>query len=475
MPENSRSPLAFIGLTLLATSLLLVWNSVSRYQDYLGHQQELAQRVARSAASELSVQIRELRHRVRLFAGEERAAIARVARNPEDMEAYDRLEALVDRHFRDHIAFGVARADGEPAAVDFDNPVGDVCLADLARFTQGGDPYAVYLHPQPGAYHFDVMAPWRAGPRESGAFFVSFPPDMVARVLRHGELEGHRLLVLHAGQPGLVEVTSEGARDQLAGAHRLAPEALARAGEPVPVPGTRWVVAHVPAPGIHSTMRDSIARETGLFIVSLVLLSLLMVRFMRRSEARRFAAEASLRRAHHELELRIRDRTRRLTEANAELRKLFDEHRVSERTLREREATLRAVLESTVDGIVVMDEHGTIQTFNRAAEGMFGYSADEVLGQNVKILMPEPWHGEHDAYLSRYLETGHRKIIGIGRRVEGLRRDGTTFPLDLAVSEARIGRHRLYTGILRDLSAQGHGEQPPRTAAGCGVPRQNLP
>jgi PAS domain S-box-containing protein len=78
-------------------------------------------------------------------------------------------------------------------------------------------------------------------------------------------------------------------------------------------------------------------------------------------------------------------------------------------------------------------------------------------------------------YLSRYLETGHRKIIGIGRRVEGLRRDGTTFPLDLAVSEARIGRHRLYTGILRDLSAQGHGEQPPRTAAGCGVPRQNLP
>ena len=95
---------------------------------------------------------------------------------------------------------------------------------------------------------------------------------------------------------------------------------------------------------------------------------------------------------------------------------------------------LQAILDTAVEGIVVIDERGTIKTFNRAAARMFGYELADVLGRNVKLLMPEPFSGEHDRYITRYLRTGRAKIIGIGREAVGLRRDGTTFPVELAIT-----------------------------------------
>ena len=124
----------------------------------------------------------------------------------------------------------------------------------------------------------------------------------------------------------------------------------------------------------------------------------------------------------------------------------------AEEALRESEARARAVLETTVDGIITIDVYGTIQSFNPAAERIFGYEAGEVLGKNVDVLMPQPYKEEHDEYLRSYRETGRRKIIGIGREVVGRRKDGSTFPLDLAVSEVRLGDRRLFTGVVRDIT-----------------------
>jgi PAS domain S-box-containing protein len=113
---------------------------------------------------------------------------------------------------------------------------------------------------------------------------------------------------------------------------------------------------------------------------------------------------------------------------------------------------IRSVVDHVVDGIITIDERGIIETWNPAAARIFGYSAGEVLGQNVKILMPEPHHGQHDDYLAAYLRTGEAKVIGIGREVVGRRKDGSTFPLDLAVSEFRLGERRFFTGIVRDVT-----------------------
>ncbi|MEP7304364.1 MAG: PAS domain S-box protein [Acidobacteriota bacterium] len=133
--------------------------------------------------------------------------------------------------------------------------------------------------------------------------------------------------------------------------------------------------------------------------------------------------------------------------------------------LRDSEARLRSILESAVDGIVVIDSRGHIESFNPAAERLFGYSAQEVIGKNINLLMPSPYHDEHDRYMSRYLSTGVAKIIGIGREVSGRRRDGSTFPLHLSVGEMVVGGERKFTGLLHDLSARVKAEEQLREQA----------
>ena len=119
---------------------------------------------------------------------------------------------------------------------------------------------------------------------------------------------------------------------------------------------------------------------------------------------------------------------------------------------RESEAKAQAILETTVDGIITIDAEGTIESFNEAAEDIFGYEAGEVIGENVNVLMPSPYREEHDEYLRSYHETGRKRIIGIGREVRGRRKDGSTFPMDLAVSEVELGDRVIFTGIVRDIS-----------------------
>ncbi len=125
---------------------------------------------------------------------------------------------------------------------------------------------------------------------------------------------------------------------------------------------------------------------------------------------------------------------------------------------RKSDSRLMAVLDTVVDAVITIDEKGRVLSFNRAAERIFGFQAREVLGRNVNILMPEPYHSDHDRYLRNYLTTGVKKIIGIGREVTGRRRDGATFPMELAVSEAWVGEERIFTGIIRDITERRRAE-----------------
>lgn len=124
------------------------------------------------------------------------------------------------------------------------------------------------------------------------------------------------------------------------------------------------------------------------------------------------------------------------------------------RALQATELRWRSIIESAVDGIVVIDANGRIEALNPAAERLFGYAESEAIGQNVSMLMPQPYRTEHDGYLARYLREGHARIIGSGREVRGRRKDGSTFPLHLSVGEMSVDGERKFTGILHDLTAR---------------------
>ena len=131
----------------------------------------------------------------------------------------------------------------------------------------------------------------------------------------------------------------------------------------------------------------------------------------------------------------------------------------AEEALFEQSARLAAIVETAVDAIITIDERGTIDSFNPAAERLFGYARDEVLGKNISQLMPSPYHEEHDGYLAHYLATGEKRIIGLGREVVAQRKDGTTFPMLLSVSEMRVGNRRMFTGIVHDITLRKQAEE----------------
>ena len=135
------------------------------------------------------------------------------------------------------------------------------------------------------------------------------------------------------------------------------------------------------------------------------------------------------------------------------------ERKLAERALQESEARMRAIFETAVDAILTIDEHGILERLNPAAERLFGYSEAEVAGRNVSMLMPAPHRQQHDGYLAHYLRTGEKKIIGKGREVEGLRKDGSVFPMELTVAEMVLGTRRMFTGMVRDITESRRGAE----------------
>ncbi|MES2164522.1 MAG: PAS domain S-box protein [Pseudomonadota bacterium] len=135
------------------------------------------------------------------------------------------------------------------------------------------------------------------------------------------------------------------------------------------------------------------------------------------------------------------------------------ERKLAQQALQESEARMRAIFETAVDAIITIDEQGVLERLNPAAERLFGYAEAEVAGRNVSMLMPQPHRKLHDGYLAHYRDTGEKRIIGKGREVEGLRKDGSVFPMELSVVEMQLGARRMFTGMVRDISERKRAEE----------------
>jgi PAS domain S-box-containing protein len=161
----------------------------------------------------------------------------------------------------------------------------------------------------------------------------------------------------------------------------------------------------------------------------------------------------------HSEAMTLRERTRELDQANTRLHEELDRRQQAQAALRDSETRLRSILDTAAEGIITIDKHGVIQSINRAALEIFGYSQNEAIGCNVRMLMPSPDREAHDGHIANYLRTGIGKIIDSRREVIGQRKDGSPVPLDLSVSEVRLGGERIFTGLVRDITRRKQAEE----------------
>ncbi|MCR4346663.1 MAG: GGDEF domain-containing protein [Sulfuricaulis sp.] len=283
-----RFTLVFAVLALAMVGALLAWTSHVRYREFEAHQQELMRSSVQGAAGEVGIFLNELRRAARLFADTEATRLQRLMRNPEDYGLYDALQASVKSHFPEAFALTIADKNGKPYVTDFEGRVEEICVKDMRQFAADRAHSGVYVHPNNQMYHFDIMVDWERGGKSMGIFFVSFSADIVARILKHGELPGHKLMLLKRDIPDLIEITSDGVRIVLDREFKLSPEEMRRIGHSVPVEGTFWNLADMPEPGLFENARRDIWHEAltimaMVFAVSVVMVVLLF-RYHRRNK-----------------------------------------------------------------------------------------------------------------------------------------------------------------------------------------------
>lgn len=274
-------------LILLMVGTMLAWHAHVRYREFEIYQHRLMESSVNGTAAEIGVLIGELRRSVHLFADMQRALLDRLAADPGDEQAREELAAAVRNHFPEAFAFTLADNNGEPLLDDFDGLVGEICIKDMRSFTTQREHSEVYIHPNPVAYHFDIMVDREHNGGSTGIFFVSFTTDILARALKHGEAPGHKLLLLKQDIPGLIEVASDGVRIKLQREFKLSAREMIRIGYSAAVDGTSWDLADLPDPGLYADMRSTILREAALTMLAFLAVNGTMLWMLQRSQAKR--------------------------------------------------------------------------------------------------------------------------------------------------------------------------------------------
>jgi diguanylate cyclase (GGDEF)-like protein len=277
---------AFAAIMLVKVAALLMWIQQSRFEEYMAYQQRIMQGSVSGTAEEVGLFMSELRRSVHLFADSKKDLLRELAAHPEDDTLHDQLGKTLHSHFPDAFAFTIADLNGTALLADFDGLVGEVCIRDIRKFAADRRHSEVYIHPHPAVYHFDVMVDWEQDSKSVGIFFISFPTEVLSKILKHGQAPDHKLMLLHRDIPGLIEVTDEGARIKLQRDFKLNQKEMQTIGYSMPIPGTAWNLVDIPAPGLFQGVHAKLQRGALLVMLAFIVVSAIMLGLLYRTHTR---------------------------------------------------------------------------------------------------------------------------------------------------------------------------------------------
>lgn len=303
---HSKYSLRYIILILFISLVFLSWHGIDRYNDYKNQQHMLTEQSVKGAAAELTALLKQLKYSVSVFTQEHLTLIQFLAKNPDDEKQIDYLKQHASIHFPDYFAVTIADHQGQPLIGNFDLTVNELCQHSIKEFIAGGYNYDIFIHPHVDTYHFDVMAPWTyTDNTHKGIFFISVKPILLARVLKNAELLGHKLYLTKKDIHGLIEISSEGARIDIKnhnGNFFLSNDDLKNIGYSMPVPGTRWNLVDLPNVELISKIRRNIILQTVLIFLSLIIISFIFYKSIRREEQLHLNTDNNLRNTKDKLE-----------------------------------------------------------------------------------------------------------------------------------------------------------------------------
>ena len=312
MPRNlfdrlpSHIHLAHVITILLMVCAILSWQAWQQTDRFRQHHLQLAMTSVTGAAEDLETLFSELQRSMRLFADEQLYLFEAIAADLDDDALWGQLEQATLKYFPEYFALTLTDAAGNVLAPYLDENVSEVCQQDIHTFI--GEDYRQqgYIHPNPLAYHFDIMVPWGNTGELQGVFFLSFHPDLLARTLQRMQLPGHELLLLRKDKPGLIEITAAGSRNLLQREFFLDADELARLSHTLQITGTRWDLVDLPESNL---FHDEAARNwtyAALVFIGFASIGFLMLHQLRRKEQHRVEAETQA--LKHQSELAHVDR-----------------------------------------------------------------------------------------------------------------------------------------------------------------------
>jgi two-component sensor histidine kinase/PAS domain-containing protein len=294
--SRSYTTLALAILLILA-SILLVWQARVRLDDFHVHQHELAKQSVEGTAYQISSFINEKKRRVANFTKYHAQLISHLAEDPDNEQLRKKLERIVAENFPDYFAVTIANEAGEVLLGNFELLVNEACQLDIQNYANDKHSYEVYIHPHVDSYHFDIMAPWSDGETKQGVFFVSFKPQLLAKLIANTQIHRHQLMVLRNDTPGLIEITAEGTRVDLAEQSKNFFLSAAQQNEIVylgHVSGTLWDLVDIPDSELAQEQAKTVWGQTIILFLLLAMISTMLLAFLKRAEKHRLISEQAL-------------------------------------------------------------------------------------------------------------------------------------------------------------------------------------
>lgn len=396
--SQTHKPIFTILFFLLVAAVLFVVYGVRDQKIFQENQERMARQSVLGASENVQVMMENLRKSLHFFSQNSSHLLEILANDPENIHIHNMIDSLLTKHYKNYYAFTVADYHGHILYDDFGERVGPRCIQDIKQFAQSGNQSEIYIHPGPGAYHFDLMFRWPGG--DGKVFFASFKADAIAKLIRNTEVAGHELMLLRKDVPGLIEVTAQGSRARRSAEEfRLSKLEQERILFEQAMANTRWNMVDIPNKNLIADYRFFMWTQYIVIMLVLAMTAIFLVTRIWREEKQRQEMEVQLRNSRDQLEIRVKERTQDLQQSNERL----------ELEISERKKLIR-VVEQTDDSVIIVDRDGQITYVNPSFEKRTGYDSQDSVGKPVEYIQKEFDRGLFEQALK---EGGYSNIFKI--------------------------------------------------------------